>query len=211
LPTLQLINRKLETREKILNAAGNLFIREGLKSITMDTIALKLGVSKRTIYENFTSKEELIREFLLENMLKHKNELLSIVNRSENVIEALIQFGEYNREIFSKYNPLFFEDLKKYYAQLFDSTVDDSRVKNYEVSYLILKKGVNEGTFLKSIDIDIANRFIHNTMDFFYKLNQSTHLPHAKIWQTVFLPYIRGICTEKGLEVLKAISAVEGN
>jgi len=89
--------------------------------------------------------------------------------------------------------------------------VDDSRVKNYEVSYLILKKGVNEGTFLKSIDIDIANRFIHNTMDFFYKLNQSTHLPHAKIWQTVFLPYIRGICTEKGLEVLKAISAVEGN
>jgi len=108
LPTLQLINRKLETREKILNAAGNLFIREGLKSITMDTIALKLGVSKRTIYENFTSKEELIREFLLENMLKHKNELLSIVNRSENVIEALIQFGEYNREIFSKYNPLFF-------------------------------------------------------------------------------------------------------
>lgn len=202
--------KSLETREKILNGAGNLFIQHGFKHATMDFIAHNLGISKRTIYENFKNKEELVREFLLNNMLEHKKELLAIANNSDNVIEALIQFGSYNRARFADYHPLFFDDLKKYHAQLFDSTMDDNRVKNYEITYLILKKGVNEGTFIKEIDIDIANRFIHNTMDFFFKLNQEKTDSHACVWQTVFLPYFKGICTEKGLSLLESISQKDG-
>lgn len=176
----------------------------------MDFIAHSLGISKRTIYENFKNKEELIREFLIKNVLKHKKDLLAIANSSENVIEALILFARYNRAYFTNYNPLFFVDLKRYHAQLFDSTMDDSRVKNYEISYLLLKKGVNEGTFIKEIDIDIANQFIHNTMEFFFKLDQKKTVSHARVWQTVFFPYFKGICTEKGLSLLEKISQGDG-
>lgn len=211
LPLQSLIkeNRTLETRIKILNDAGNLFIKHGFKHTTMDFIAHNLGISKRTIYENFKNKEELVREFLLKIILEHKNSLLHIVNNSENVIEALIQFGQYNRKLFAEFNPSFFDELRRYHAQLFDSTVNDSKVKNQEVSYLILKKGVNEGTFIKEIDIDIANQFIHKIMDHFFKMNKETEVPHTKVWHTIFFPYIKGICTSKGLAILNSVSMAE--
>ncbi|MDD2564344.1 MAG: TetR/AcrR family transcriptional regulator [Salinivirgaceae bacterium] len=201
----------METREKILVGAGTLFIKEGFKVITMDSIAQALGISKRTIYENFRDKQDLISNFLLKNSINHKNELLEIVNKSENVIEALIQFGYHNKETFSKYNPLYFEDLKKYYAELFDSIIGGEQVGNNQITYLILKKGVNEGTFSKSIDIDVANRFIHKTMDYFFKLDQDHGIPHPVIWQTIFVPYIKGICTKKGLEILNAVIQKDKN
>lgn len=195
----------METREKILQAAGELFVTQGLKKTTMDTVANNLGISKRTLYENFKNKEELVKSFLLETMLDHKSKLLAIINASENVIEALIQFGHFNRDLFSRINPIYFEDLKKYYAPIFDSTVNSNRVRNFEVSYLILKRGVNEGIFTKEIDIDIANKFIHNTMEHFFRLDQKESVSHAKVFQTIFYPYIKGICTEKGLEIIKSM------
>jgi len=192
-------------REKILEGAGKLFVDKGLRDVTMDAIAQSLGVSKRTIYENFKDKEDLISSFLTESMINHKNGLIEIVRKSENVIEALISFGEYNREVFSKINPVYFEDLKKYYAKLFDSIVGGDKVRNGEVSYLILKKGVNEGVFVKTIDIDIANIFIHNTMEFFFRMDQADCISHSKVWVSVFFPYIKGICTERGLELLNSV------
>ena len=195
----------MEIREKILEGAGKLFVDKGLRDVTMDAIAQSLGVSKRTIYENFRDKEDLISCFLTESMVMHKNGLLEIVKSSENVIEALIRFGSYNSEVFSKINPVYFEDLKKYYAKLFDSIVGGEKVRNGEISYLILKKGVNEGTFVKTIDIDVVNKFIHNTYEFFFRLDQAESIPHSKVWQSVFFPYIKGICTERGLEILDAV------
>ncbi len=197
--------KTMEIRERILEGAGQLFVDKGLRDVTMDAIAQSLGVSKRTIYENFKDKEDLISSFLTESMINHKNGLIEIVRRSENVIEALISFGEYNREVFSKINPVYFEDLKKYYAKLFDSIVGGDRVRNGEVSYLILKKGVNEGVFIKTIDIDVANKFIHNTMEFFFRMDQADCIPHSKVWDSVFFPYIKGICTERGLELLNSV------
>jgi len=195
----------MEIRKKILEGAGKLFVDKGLRDVTMDAIAQSLGVSKRTIYENFKDKEDLISSFLTDTMINHKNGLIEIVRKSENVIEALISFGEYNREVFSKINPIYFEDLKKYYAKLFDSIVGSDNVRNGEVSYLILKKGVNEGVFVKTIDIDIANKFIHNTMEFFFMMDQADSIPHSKVWDSVFFPYIKGICTERGLELLNSV------
>ncbi len=195
----------MDTREKILSGAGALFLKNGIKVITMDAIAQSLGISKRTIYENFKDKEDLVSNFLEQTIIIHKEGLLEIVNKSENVIEALIRFGNYNSEAFSKVNPIYIEDLKKYYAKLFDSIVGGERVRNGEVSYLILKKGVNEGTFVKNIDIDIANKFIHHTMEYFFRMDQQECIPHVKVWQTVFFPYIKGICTDKGLELLNNV------
>lgn len=195
----------MDTRDKILEGAGELFVKEGIRVVTMDSIAQSLGMSKRTIYENFKDKEDLISNFLTKSIIAHKSKLLEIVNKSENVIEALLQFGYYNKEVFSRINPKYFDDLKKYYAKLFDSIIGSERVKNDEISYLILKKGVNEGTFIKTIDIDLANKFIHKTMDFFFRMDQAECVPHHKIWQTIFLPYIKGICTGKGHEILNMV------
>ena len=192
----------MDIREKILDGAGSLFIKEGIRLVTMDSIAQSLGISKRTIYENFKDKEDLIHNFLTRVVNTHKNVLIKIGQNSTNVIESLFEFGKYNSDAFAKINPIFFDDLKKYYSEMFESIKKREKIGNGEISYLILKRGVNEGTFVKTIDIDIVNTFIHTTMSHFFKKDEQDSIPHSKVWSSVFLPYIRGICTEKGLEHL---------
>lgn len=194
----------MDIREKILDGAGNLFIKEGIRVVTMDAIAQSLGISKRTIYENFKDKEDLIHSFLTRNVNTHKSDLIKIGQSSSNVIESLFEFGKYNCDAFAKINPIFFDDLKKYYLGMFESIKKREKFGNGEISYLILKRGINEGTFVKTIDIDIVNKFIHVTMNHFFKKDDQDCIPHSKVWASVFLPYIRGICTEKGREYLNS-------
>jgi AcrR family transcriptional regulator len=197
----------MEIREKILNTAGNLFITNGVRQITMDTIAQHLGISKRTIYENFKDKNDLLYNFLTEELSKHKKKIINIIQNADNVIEALFSFGEFNQQTMQKINPAFFDDLKKYHTKIFQDVIENENFRNYEVTYTLLKRGMNEGTFRKEIDIDIANRFIHHLIDFFQILEEEKYFfdecDYQKIWTSVHLPYLRGICTEKGQDIVE--------
>lgn len=197
----------METRQKILNTAGDLFIKNGVRQITMDTIAQNLGISKRTIYENFKDKNDLLYNFLTEELSKHKKKTIEIIQNADNVIEALFSFGEFNQQTMKKVNPAFFNDMKKYHSKIFHNVVENKNFKNYEVTYTILKRGLNEGTFRKEIDIDIANLFIHHIMEFFQTIEEEktfiNKCDHQKIWTSVHLPYLRGICTDKGQEIVE--------
>jgi hypothetical protein len=191
----------MEIREKIIEGAGKLFVERGIRQVTMDTIAQSLGISKRTIYENFKDKDALLSNFLSESIITHKKSAIEILNSSKNVIEALFVFGEYNNQAFKKVNPCFFNDIKKYHPDIFNKVMSDGEIHNYEVTFTMLKRGVNEGIFIKEIDLEIVNLFIHHTMEFFH-LMEEKKFSHNQIWASVHLPYLRGICTEKGRELI---------
>ncbi|HOO85313.1 MAG TPA: TetR/AcrR family transcriptional regulator [Prolixibacteraceae bacterium] len=195
----------MELRERIISEAGKLFVARGVRQVTMDTIAQEMGISKRTIYENFKDKNDLLQNILTEATLQHKKNAIEIMNKADNVILALFAFGEYNRETFSKINPLFFDEMKKYHPQVFQSIMNNGAVRNYELTYTVLKRGVNEGIFLKEINLDIANLFIHYLLDFFQKPEVQEICNHVEIFKSVHLPYLRGLCTDKGIDLLKKI------
>jgi AcrR family transcriptional regulator len=195
----------MEIRERIILEAGKLFAAKGVRQVTMDTIAQEMGISKRTIYENFKDKNDLLQNILTEATLQHKKNAIEIMNKADNVILALFAFGEYNRETFSKINPLFFDEMKKYHPQVFQSIMNNGAVRNYELTYTVLKRGVNEGIFLKEINLDIANLFIHHLLDFFQKPEVQEMCNHVEIFKSVHLPYLRGLCTDKGIDLLKKI------
>jgi len=197
----------MEIREKIIEEAGKLFVEHGIRQVTMDTIAQTMGISKRTIYENFKDKNELLSTFLITAINDHKKSAIEIFKDSKNVIEALFRFGDYNHSSMKKVNPCFMGDIQKYHPEVFSKIMSDGNLRNYEGTYSILKKGVNEGSFRKDIDIDIANLFIHNMMDFFQKLDSDKRFDPKMIWLTVHLPYLRGISTEKGLDLITGFLA----
>jgi len=201
------LSKDMDIRNKIIESAGKLFIENGIKLVTMDMIAQSMGISKRTIYENFKDKNDLLSNFLVYAITEHKRKALEILGDSKNVIEALFLFGEYNHTSLKKVNPCFMDDIKKYHPEVFSRVVNDGHLRNYEVTYTILKKGINEGSFRKEIDIDIANLFIHNMMEFFQKMESEQRFNPQKILQTVHLPYLRGICTEKGQELIAGFLA----
>lgn len=190
-------------REKILEGAGKLFMERGTRNVTMDAIAQSLGISKRTIYENFKDKNDLLSNFLTEAIMHHKKRSLEILRSAQNVIDALFKFGEFNQEVIKGVNPCFFADIKKYHPEVFKKVMGGDQIRNYEITYTILKRGINEGNFRKEIDIEVANLFIHHSMEFFHKMTEEKNIPHQAIWTSVHLPYLRGICTEKGQELIK--------
>jgi TetR/AcrR family transcriptional regulator, cholesterol catabolism regulator len=109
----------MELRDKIIEEAGKLFIERGTRLVTMDTIAQTMGISKRTIYENFKDKNDLLSNFLVYAITDYKRRALDILKDSKNVIEALFRFGEFNYSSMKEVNPCFMDDIKKYHPEVF--------------------------------------------------------------------------------------------
>ncbi|NLU37415.1 MAG: TetR/AcrR family transcriptional regulator [Bacteroidales bacterium] len=192
----------MDIRDRILKGAGKLFKELGIKQVTMDMIAQSLGISKRTIYENFRDKNDLVNNFISLAMVDHKKRAYEILAGSKNVIEALFNFGIFNQSAMKDVNPLFFNDLKRYHGEVFHKNILTGEARNFELTYTILRRGQNEGVFIKEINLEIANQFIHYMFDFFQKMKEDKQCNQNLIWTSVILPYLRGICTEKGQDIL---------
>lgn len=192
----------MDLRSRIMYGAGELFTKHGVKSVTMDYISCELGISKRTIYENFKDKNDLIEQILIEGAKKHKEVCFKIVEESENVIEAIFNIGKVNHETFGKINPLFLEDLKKYHPKIFTSLISNGDFKDVKLTYTLLERGKKEGLILENINIDAANIFIHEIFTMVHK-EKLIIFGREVLYESIFLPYWFGISTKKGREIIE--------
>ena len=92
-----------------------MFYKHGIKRITMDEIARQSGISKKTIYESFKEKDELISAILKEDTLKHQKTINNIALESKNAIDEIVKTMQYMAGFFSDMNPQMFYDLRKYH------------------------------------------------------------------------------------------------
>ncbi|MBN2481144.1 MAG: TetR/AcrR family transcriptional regulator [Bacteroidales bacterium] len=195
----------MEIRTRILDEAGKLFVRMGIRSITMDYLAQELGISKRTIYENFKDKNEIVLYSILKGLNEHAEAINKIISESPNVIEAIYNIGKKSHEVFSQINPVFFHDLKRHYKQINELISERGGIHNVDSNLMLLRKGINEGVFKKEINIDLVNVFLQQLMEMFHSdgFNLSGRFSKEDIMRSIIKPYLVGICTEKGLELLK--------
>ena len=145
-------------RKKILDAAEELFFHYGIKTITMDDIASHLGMSKRTIYENFPTKDDIIST-LMKNHLGNNMELCKKrCAESGNAIEEIISMMHHLREMFSRMNSHILLDLKKFHPLVW------KQFKDFKNEFLMktisdnIKRGIAEGIYRKKINVDILAR-----------------------------------------------------
>lgn len=195
----------MQHSERILDKAIELFKAYGIRAVTMDQISAELGVSKRTIYELFKDKNDLVMQSVKEMVKKDNQESLEIISKSSNVIEALYLIGQQGRKKRSEFNPLFMQDIRRSYSEVQSLFTSGKLIRFDSVTYTILKKGVNEGIFRKELDIDIVNDFLHEIMNIYHnkKVIKNQASPVEGVMRNVFLPYLRGISTEKGLDLIE--------
>jgi AcrR family transcriptional regulator len=187
----------MEMRLRILKEAGILFSRYGLRSVTMDQISAELGISKRTLYEIFKDKDDLVSQSIEEGIKAHKAYCNKVILESDNVIEAIFNIGKLNYNLFSKINPLFFEDFKKYHFEIFKKINKNNGLRDFKITESLLHRGVNEGIFSDYLDLDLVNLFLHKMIDLTY-LEEFSKYGDKKILASMFLPYLSGISTKKG-------------
>ena len=108
----------MDVRKRILTEATHLFFQYGIKNTTMDDIADKLGISKRTIYETFKDKNELLISCFEEYSNERYKANGVIIKDSQNPLTAISLFIQAGASMLNLLSPAFFSDLKKYHYEL---------------------------------------------------------------------------------------------
>jgi len=197
----------MNARERIMMGAMDLFARDGIWSVTMDAIAAELGVSKRTIYENFKDKTELLREGIIAGGELHDKTLNEIVNNSPNVIDALYRIGKENHQTMQKINPRFFSDLKKHYPEILELVRRDYTAKSRKFMLKLFRQGADEGVFEKNINMDIVASVWMQLVDLAESTERGEVISDSwsvKEWHFhLFIPYLRGVSTDKGRALIE--------
>jgi AcrR family transcriptional regulator len=196
-----MINR---TKERIIQVSAAMFAKKGCKSITMDDIANAMGISKRTIYENFSDKKDLLTQSMEYFFQYRKDMINNVLQSSQNVIEALFQSTQSHSNFMKDIKFDFFEEIQKYFPEVHALTIQKFRDENIEFSVKMLKKGQADGVFRKEVDMELTAtllQVVNNmilTQEMFATYNYNKFLLSANF----NYHFVRGIATEKGLKIL---------
>ncbi|QQL51384.1 TetR/AcrR family transcriptional regulator [Mucilaginibacter ginkgonis] len=144
--------------ERILNGALDLFLTAGIKSVTMDDIARHLGMSKKTIYQHFADKNELVTALVKMRMQQDETEMDKMMNEADNVIAQLSEWMRCSEEMLSRMNPILMHDLQKYHPEgwaIIQKFKWESIVQRLEE---LMLKGIEEGYIRPEIDVRVIAR-----------------------------------------------------
>ena len=195
----------MEAQEKILIGSIELFLKYGIKSVTMDFIAEELGVSKRTIYEHFADKTTLLTEGLKYNGQFHQQKIEKLLAESANAIEGLYLIGLENHKKMSQINPSFFIDLHKHYPKVYEAVNRGFLEASRLLMEHLFRQGIDDEIFESRYEVEklgiVGQKFgeiISRDVDNFGEAEQKN------IWHKHFmLPFLSGLCTPKGRELLE--------
>ena len=194
------------TKNRLIARAATLFAENGCKAITMDDIANSVGMSKRTIYENFTDKASLLEACLHYFFDRHELDIEQILHSSDHIIGAIFKMLENTSELFFQLKFNFFNEVQKYYPEIYNNTVEIYKQKRLENTEKLLQKGKQDGIVRKDVNPLISAVLISEvSVMVLQKDIFSAYGIHKKAaMQNCMSCITRGMFTEKGMRILDA-------
>lgn len=192
------------TKEFIIQTATQLFVENGVKTITIDKIVKELRTSKRTVYNHFKNKTELLSACLAVYHLKVKTENEAIIEESPNAIVAL---GRLHNEILKRtylVNPNFFSDIIHYHPGVLEASYRDTNNFAHQQIVDIAQWGIDDGIFQKEFDVEVVGKTVLVLLKLLKdnKLFPITKYSKERLTFGTLVPYLRGLCTSKGVKLL---------
>jgi AcrR family transcriptional regulator len=195
----------MENKVRILEKATELFMRYGIRSITMDEIAAQLGISKKTIYQFFTDKDEIVEAVVNQQIKKNELECVQFRSNSENAVHAVFIAVKETEEMLSGMNPLIMYDLEKHHPKSFKKFKDFKYQFFYKEIKENLQRGIEDELYRPEIDIDIVAK--HRIESAFMGFNQDL-FPHNRykmsdvLLEIAFL-FLYSVTTLKGRKMIE--------
>lgn len=190
---------------EIIENAAEMFLKHGIKSVTMDDLAKGLGVSKKTIYKYFDDKDDLITKIVKAKTTRDKMVCEAARVETDNAIEALFKISEFVSNMLSNVHSSVFFDLQKYHRDAW--TVMEEH-KHYFVKSQIkenILRGQREGFYRDSINPEVIASVYISTMDGLFdgQTFDMDSLNFGEIFNEIVGFQIRGLANDKGREYLK--------
>ena len=200
-------------RDYIIERASEMFVANGIKSVRVDDIARELGMSKRTLYEMFGDKEELLYLCMTHFLEKQRDEVNLITKDSTTTILEVVLQGFLNMMQYSEVNHRIMNNLQKFYPKVFHRIHEESGEVGRTNLRNAIHKCVNEGFFDGRFNMDLAITVLYYTsmgviarQDFPYPEGVSQH----EAFRHIIVCFFRGVATPKGLEVIDNFVAAKG-
>ena len=192
----------METKEKILEIAREQFARYGVRTVTMEEIARLAGISKKTIYQEFADKKDLVKESFALILEEDRAKMESLSGGEDGLIEQLILMSRTMRERLSSINPMVVVEVQKYFPEAWRMFEEFKTKIILEDLIRILEKGKSLGYFRPEIDSSILARVRMNQITSAMDPSNFTNPNYNFVEEQMVLMdhFLHGIFTEKGRE-----------
>jgi len=196
-----------EQKEKILANIWEMFFQYGIKSVTMDDIASKLGISKKTLYQYFPNKKELVSQVCEWERQHPEFSFNSDELKEMNALDQYFEFFKFVNERIQKRCDSLDYDLKKYYPEIWNKFKQEKIIGFQNELLTNLKQGVEEGLYRCELNIDFISK---NLVSFYlnlaiteYQVFNDDEVFNADMHRELTMYHLHGICTENGIKYFK--------
>ena len=203
----------MDVRERILEESEMLFFRYGVRRVTMDDVAKALGMSKKTLYQYYSDKDELVAEATRAHLERERIEFDKIFRNSENSIKSLFLISQCMRKSLSEINPSVLFDLKRFYPKSWEYWTEFKDQYIFKSIVENIKKGIEEEYFRPEVNAEIlANLRVMEIQILFDRESfPSEKFNFMEVQMQLFNHFVYGITTEKGRKLYKEYLENENN
>ena len=198
---------KKSLKGRIMDTAMKAFAERGVKAVRMDDVSQMLSISKRTLYELYTDKEELLYQGVVKYDQDNRKHLTAFIEQASSVMDIIIE--TYQRRVVSigSVNPQFYEDIQKYPKVV--EYLNKEREHAYDQFLGFLQRGVREGYFREDVDYELVTQMFNAINTFVMNQHLLSRYSIQQVFANMLLVPLRGFCTEKGLQVIENSALTE--
>lgn len=185
--------------ETILSEILHVFRQDGIEANTEEELSKRLDIRQSTYKELFSSKADMVRKVVLFDVEEQKKEINQLLSKARNPVEEIMLLLQNGIRKMKVVNPVLVADMQKYpdaWAVMIDYLSNYSQQLNAEV----INKGILQGYFRKDINLQLVTKIILE--QFFMMVNPAIFPPGrydlSEVFRSIYLYYVRGICTEAG-------------
>ena len=195
----------METKDRILHLATRLFLRNGVKSVSMDDIAAELGMSKKTLYKTFANKDEIVLAVITQHLDQAQCECVSVARPAADAVEQMLCLSRWAEQQFSDIHPSIFHDLKKYHPAAW--RLIEAHKNSFVLEQLTqnLRRGVAEGLFRADLDVAVLARLNLAQIDLTFnpELYPPGQFAPVRVNRVLDDHFLRGVVTLAGYELIE--------
>ncbi len=194
----------MDTKGLLGYKAFDIFVKYGFRAVTMDDLAKEMSISKKTLYQHFSNKEDVIREALQAYHKRHRAKMDIIQKVTQNPIEVIFLVVKNFIDEAKNVNIMKFLDLKKYYFEIWqESTISTEEYFCDRISKN-LERGIASGYYRADLNKSIiAKLFYHQALALSDQNNSLLNVyPFQEFMREIVTYHLNGVCNDKGRELL---------
>jgi AcrR family transcriptional regulator len=191
----------LDQREKIVESGLQQFMKHGIRSVSMARLVEPLGISTKTLYRYFKSKEDLLQDCLNLHYSRQAEALKKLLAGKHHPVHLLTELFQATLKEDFGINHRFYHDLNYYYPALQDRAIGKQAAKFRKIIQGIIEKGIAEDYFMKQLHPEVVMTGIEMLYSIITRTGKFRHLKlkPEDLFSDLVGVYIRGICTPRGL------------